>query len=681
MSEPPVITTAKVHWSADGQPLSDQYDDVYFSRHDGLAETRFVFLEHNQLAERWQNLEAGEQFVIAETGFGSGLNFLAAWQLWQQVAHPEARLHFISVERFPLLPADLQQALALWPQLQNQAQALQQAYPQVLAPGFHRLDFGPVRLTLILDDASAGLAALQACRHPAFPQGFAHHSVDAWFLDGFAPAKNPEMWQPPLFERIAQLSHPGTTLATFTCAGPVKRGLQQVGFTIAKVPGYGRKREMLTARFGETRASTEAGQAANQPQRSPHKAWAVNTNPPLRSGKVAVIGAGLAGCHSARALAERGLAVALFDQSAEVAQAASGNPQGVLYAKLGAQASNQADFNLQALLYALRHYRQLAATTEGLGDRCGVLQLAQSEPAAQLQQQLVATLGEQSLVRWLTAEQASAIAGTELQHPGLYFADAGWLQPTQVCKRLSQHPNIQLRSHCRVQTLAADNNGWQLLNDSGQSLGQFDSVVIANANDCRQFSQTAHLPVKPVRGQITQVAATANSQALQTVICGEGYVAPALAGQHCLGATFCPGDEGTDLRPAEHQRNLAQLAEIVPALVSEWRLKVVAGRAALRCTTPDYLPLVGPVAMVETMDQHFAALRKNALTPIHEPGAYHPGLFVNVGHGSRGLAYTPLAAQLLAAHLLGEPSPVSQPLAQALHPARFIIRDLTRNRR
>ncbi len=233
------IAPAKLLWKNAATPVSEIFDDVYYSTHNGLEETRYVFLRHNQLAERWQALPQHRQtcFTIAETGFGTGLNFLATCEEWVKSGTNHGTLHFISVAKHPLNKADLTKALQSWPVLNAYAEPLIEQYPP-LVTGFHRLEFPRlnIKLTLIFDDAISGFAQLNA-------------SVDAWYLDGFAPSKNPDMWQPALFEQIRRLSHKGTSLATFTSAGLVRRGLENVGFKITKHKGFGRKRERLLGNF------------------------------------------------------------------------------------------------------------------------------------------------------------------------------------------------------------------------------------------------------------------------------------------------------------------------------------------------------------------------------------------------------------------------------------------------
>jgi tRNA 5-methylaminomethyl-2-thiouridine biosynthesis bifunctional protein len=239
----------------DGEPFSPRFGDRYYAAGDGLAETEHVFLRGNRLAERFAALPADGRFTIGETGFGTGLNLLAAWRLFDRAAAPGATLRYHSVERWPLRATDLARAHARWPQLRPWAQALRAAWPELWpqagsrcaarpapAPtaGHAELAGGRVRLRLVVGDAAAALQQFDAA------------SVDAWFLDGFAPAKNPAMWSAEVAAALARASPPGATLATYTAAGWVRRHLQQAGFEVRREPGFGRKRQMSVGVRRET---------------------------------------------------------------------------------------------------------------------------------------------------------------------------------------------------------------------------------------------------------------------------------------------------------------------------------------------------------------------------------------------------------------------------------------------
>lgn len=680
MSDSTYIDHAQLQWDETGQPVSSTFGDVYFSRANGLEETRHVFLQHNQLSERWQKLNAGEHFTIAETGFGSGLNFLAVWQLWLTAAPADAQLHFVSVEKFPLTKTDLQRALALWPELSEFTAQLLDVYPVFVGTGFHRLSFmdGRIKLTLIINDAAAGFAQLLATPHPAFASYCT--KIDAWFLDGFAPSKNPQMWSDELFTAIRQLSHAGTTAATFSAAAIVKHGLKFAGFSIQKVAGFGRKREMVKACMEQE--PVVDNQDSLQPRSySPYPVpWTIDTAATAPAEKHAlIIGGGLAGCTSARALAERGWKVTLIERHAELAQEASGNPQGVLYAKLSPKNEAQAEFNLHALQFAQQFYRSRWNT---IGEQCGVLQLAHCESEQQLHEQLREKFSAaDALVQFVDAAQASTIAGVKLSQSALYFPNAGWINPRKLCETLTDHPAIHVVTDCAALTMEYSDDHWQINNNPNL---RAPVVIIANASDAKSFALTQHLPIKSIRGQITYLPQTPASGALKTLVCGEGYIGPAVNNLHCTGATFNLKDETRELRAEDHRTNLENVRLPLPELWDEWKelaVENLQGRVAFRCTLPDYLPLVGAVPHEHTMLEDFAALRKNARAAIYKTGPYHQGLFINIGHGSRGLAYTPLSAELLAAQINQEVLPLPRELANALNPARFLIRDLIKNKR
>ncbi|MET1078278.1 MAG: bifunctional tRNA (5-methylaminomethyl-2-thiouridine)(34)-methyltransferase MnmD/FAD-dependent 5-carboxymethylaminomethyl-2-thiouridine(34) oxidoreductase MnmC [Pseudomonas sp.] len=646
---------ADLEWDALGQPRSQQFDDVYFSNADALAETRYVFLANNDLPARFAALPAQHRLVIGETGFGTGLNFLCAWQLFEQVAAPDARLHFVSVEKYPLRHADLARALALWPELAHQAEALLGQY-QALHAGFQRLQFdgGRVVLTLLVGDALEMLPQLDA-------------RIDAWFLDGFAPAKNPEMWTPELFAELARLSTPATSLGTFTSTGYVRRALNQAGFKMKRVPGLGHKWEVLKGRFlGET---APAG-----------KPWFAR--PALRRPAVKqalVIGAGLAGCASAASLARRGWQVTLLERHADLAAEASGNPQGVLYLKLSAHGTALSRLILAGFGYTRRLLEQLHADRDW--QACGVLQLAFDAKEAQRQAQLAAHFSP-DLLRQVDQAAAEAHCGVPLPSGGLYFPEGGWVHPPALCRLLAEHPAIHLVTHQEALTLSREQDQWHAWS-GGRCLASATVVVLAGAADIGRFEQSAGLPLKRIRGQITRLPATTASVALRSVVCAEGYVAPARLGEHTLGASFDFHSDDLTPRSADHLSNLGLLQEISPALASQLQVDTLVaehlgGRAAFRCTSPDYLPIVGPLADPQAFASAYAALSKDARQVPEQVCPWYDGLYVNSGHGSRGLISAPLCGELLAAWLEDEPLPLPRDVAEACHPNRFALRALIR---
>ncbi|MFJ4587920.1 bifunctional tRNA (5-methylaminomethyl-2-thiouridine)(34)-methyltransferase MnmD/FAD-dependent 5-carboxymethylaminomethyl-2-thiouridine(34) oxidoreductase MnmC [Pseudomonas moraviensis] len=652
---------AQLDWDDHGRPRSRVFDDVYFSDQSGLEETRYVFLEQNRLAERFAALPANGRLVIGETGFGTGLNFLCAWQLFEQHAVAGARLHFVSVEKYPLTPADLHRALALWPELKPLADQLLKHYVAI-HPGFQRITLagGRVTLTLLIGDALEQLPQLDA-------------QIDAWFLDGFAPAKNPDMWTAELFVELARLAAPGSTISTFTSTGWVRRLLNAAGFKMKRTPGIGHKWEILRGEF--------LGWPAEVAAPLPAKPWFARPAPLSGERRVLVIGAGLAGCATASSLAARGWHVSLLERHAEVAQEASGNPQGVLYLKLSAHGTALSQLIVSGFGYTRRLLETLQRDTDW--DDCGVLQLAFNAKEAERHGQL-ATAFPEDLLQWLEQPEAQARAGVGVAHGGLFYPEGGWVHPPALCQAQAMHVNIELLSHHHALELRKVADQWQAF-DGERLLASAAVVVLAGAADIKRFAQSAELPLKRIRGQITRLAETAESHALATVVCAEGYVAPARLGEHTLGASFDFNSDDLTPTTAEHQGNLAMLEEISSDLlarlnISEQPLEHLEGRAAFRCTSPDYLPIVGPLADRAAFVQTYAALSKDARQVPDNPCPWLDGLYVNSGHGSRGLITAPLSGELLAAWLDNEPLPLPRSVAEACHPNRFALRQLIRGK-
>ena len=671
-NSPYQLQTASIDWGDDNVPRSSLYGDVYYCREHGLAETRYVFLEQNHLPARFSALGEHSTFTIAETGFGTGLNFLAAWQLWRKHKNTttNTRLHFVSVEKHPLHKTDLERALAQWPELSELSAELLAHYPELIA-GQHRLQFddGAVVLDLLFADTEQGFDSLLRSLHPHFTS--ANALIDAWFLDGFAPGTNPGMWSEPLLNSVATLSKPDCSFATFTAAGFVKRGLQQRGFTVEKVAGFGRKRDMLRGRF--TGAANPPPDQASRTRRRlvENAAWHLAAVQP-RPAMVAVVGAGLAGCSTAAALARRGIKVTLLEHHDDVAAGASGNPQAILYTKLSHQAGQLNQFALASFLYACRFYRTLP---ELPGELCGVLQLMGLHQQDQFDKLQSAFSDQGNWCRFVSAEQAGTIAGLPLTAPAVYFPQAGWLRPAELCRQLLVHRHITWLPGHTLSHLQQEKNGWVLQCDNGARFSA-DAVVLANSHHAKQLPQLAHLPLKTIRGQLSILPASDVSPHSRTVICHEGYIAPPVGDKIVVGASYDTQSQSTALRDEDNLDNLRKLQEAIPAIAIKHSPQTWQARAALRCTSPDYLPIVGPAPIAEQQRSAFAPLAKDARAIIDQHGLYYPGLYLNLAHGSRGLTSTPLAAEIIASQLCHEVSPLSRDLLRALSPSRFLMRSL-----
>lgn len=634
-----------LNFGDDGVPRSSAFDDVYFDKEAGLEETRYVFLQHNHLATRWQQLQPKQRFTIAETGFGTGLNFLCAWQQFLETTE-DGWLHFVSVEKYPLDKDKLIQSLAMWPSLEHLAKQLCERYP-VLCHGLHVIEFSEYRTTLTLwfGEASEGFQALNG-------------TIDAWFLDGFAPSKNPEMWSDELFQNIQRLSHQDTTFATFTAAGIVRRGLQSHGFDVKKVKGFGHKREMMVGTFI----------ASHEHKTTPAKPWFdIRYTRPITN--VLVVGSGIAGATTASALAQKGIQVDVWEQDSEVANGGSGNEQGMLYPKLSATDKPINRFYLSAYLFAQRFYQQQQTATPAW-QQCGLIQLPKDST-------------EQVRFEKILADQLYPETILTSHKRGLSLPLSGWVRPKVMCEHLLSHPSITVSLNKPLSDLKQTPYGF-IANSRGEQT-QYSHVILCTANHQETLSDWQTWPTKPIRGQVTQLPIQALSatdqdtvQQLTQVLCADGYVSPELDGHLNFGATYDLRNDSFEISLQSHQENLNKLQKLLPVNIENVSLDACKGRVGMRCTVTDYTPVVGPISSHKSLVEQYARLRNNAKWKSAEAPKTIEGLFVNFGHGSRGLVSAPLCAQYISSLILNDPAPIEQSIIEALHPNRFSIRRLKR---
>ncbi len=605
------IRSARVAF-AGGTPRSLDFDDTYFMTGRGIEESQLVFVEANQLPKRFAALRSGELFVLGETGFGTGLNVLLAAKCFSRHAPSGARLQILSAEKFPLTRADLEQALSHWPSLDSRTRRLVNDYPPPV-PGYHRIRLADtIDLILMYGDATALWQQAPAM-------------IDAWFLDGFAPSRNCQMWSPELFDALAQRSRPGATLATFSAAGEVRRGLIKAGFEIEKVAGFAHKRHRLTGHFPGN--------------------WTARS---LHVGKVLVAGAGLAGATTARALAELGWQVTVLDRAGP-ASGASGNLAGVVYATPSAHLTPQNRFYQSSLVRALSWFRHMNFPYHSNQGRLSDVTLV---PADQRQRSKLTEALESTA--WPGELLSRRDDGSFVLH------GAGYLRPAAWCRALLDHERIDIQQH-EIQSIAAD---VQIQTRDGLTMGA-DALILCLAEHTVSLPGLEWLFIKRIRGQVSYCAATDESRHWNQAVCHAGYLTPALDDCHCVGATFDLHRLGLGVDPADDRTNLDQLKSGLPEY---WRalggddIRLVDRRAAIRCQSPDFLPQAGALP-----------------DPGSNPHRLVPGVYLNIAHGSRGITHTPLCAEKLAAELTGMVLPVEPALSRALVPERFILRQRRRD--
>ena len=569
----------RLGWGEDGVPVSGRFGDVYFSREDELAESRAVFLQGCGLPQAW----AGRgRFVVGELGFGTGLNLCALVQMWRRNRPDEGRLHVFSVEGFPLAAEEARRALAHFPEVAEEAEALLRAWPPAV-PGFHRLDLPSewgVTLDLAVQPVETALSRWTG-------------RADAWFLDGFSPAGNPEMWSEAVLGAVAARSAPGARAATFTVAGSVRRGLQAQGFAVAKRPGHGRKRERLEA--------VAPGAPA----------------PAAQAPRVAVIGAGVAGAALARALAAAG-ARPLLVEAASPGAGGSGFPAALVTPRLDAGDPGLAELFAQAL----RRAHDLYSATEGAVLARGVIQLEQAErDAARFDRIAAQSVWDQGAMRRLDEREAAAALGESVAGGALRMGGALAVRPAAVLS--AWLAGIETRI-AEVAALHRTTDGVTLVDAGGARIAEVDQVVLAAGWGSAALAPA--LGLRPVMGQAEWVEGPTTAP-----VAWGGYAVPTGRGL-LFGATHDRDRTDVEVSDEATTRNLETLRARLPGLADRAAAAEVRGRrAAVRATSADRLPLAGALservfvlgglgsrgfALAPLLAEHVAALITGAPWPL-----------------------------------------------------------------
>jgi len=707
--EPAALGTSPKGEAAD-IPYSPLYDDTYYTAAGAEQQAQQVFLDGNHLPARWQGRT---RFVILETGFGLGNNFLTTWMAWRQDPARCPHLVFVSVEKHPLLKADLARVHGLSLDQADNATLPTDAQPRTtdhdttrhglasrllaawptLTPGLHSLHFDeplpdataavspsgqpPHRVSLLLGlgDIQDTLPALVA-------------SVDAFYLDGFSPAKNPRMWDADLLSRLNRLAAPCATAATWTVARGVRDALTTAGFRVERLPGLGSKRDMIRAVY-EPRYTPprQAGGWWPEPAR-------------VEDRQAIVVGAGLAGCATTLALCRAGWRVTLIDQHAGPAQAASGNPGGLYHSIVHGDDGLHARAHRAAALSTWRLVKDWIADGSLQGSSTGLLRLDSELHADQAQ----ALMSRQHLpadhVQWLEQAAAQQLAGMPVPSGGWLFHQAGWLHPAGLARRMldeaaSWQRDGQAALNCLWQqapdSISMTPDGrWQACRKA-ETLATASTLIVCNASDASCLLHTLPSeqavsvpPLSTTRGQITAVH-TRPLDGMRTPnlpVAGNGYVLPLSVQTMLCGATNQLGDTDASVRQADHRHNLAQAAALgvcSPQTAANLDTGGLQGRTSWRAAAQDRLPVIGALAWSpERLTASTPARRLDQVRLLPRQRSERGGLYVVAGLGSRGITWAGLIGDLIAHWVAGTPSPIEADLRDALDPARFVIRQMTR---
>lgn len=615
------LVPADVAFDASGIPVSPLYGDVYHSRSGALAQARHVFLSGNQLPGRWRGRAT---FTVCETGFGLGHNFLALWHAWRTDPDHCARLHVVSFEAHPFSRVDLARLImpALPDALRALAGQLLALWPP-LVPGLHRLEFesGALTLTLAFGAVKRLARQISAC-------------VDAYFLDGFAPKKNPEMWTPALFGQMARMANIGATAASWCCATQVRRALSDAGFLVSKAPGLGRKREMTVAVLRPA--------MGRQPPR--------DTGP----GPVVIVGGGFAGAGIAYSLALRGHPVTVLDPVFE--GGLGGSHQGHQAAALAPLISGDDDFRarLSRVGVACALQRWQALPSPAAPWRCGAIELAATTQDALQRQKTIERLAfPEDWVSWLAPAAASQRIGFAVRQGGAFFPDGQLVRPAMLVQALLRRAGVRCIAARAARLQSGAQGLWQVSDAQGGLIASAPTLVLSNAAAAVNLLRTAcgldGLPkvasILNLAGQVSYFSSGSSQHDPRLIIDGDGYWLPSVDNVCVGGSTYVPSALATEVTQGGHQAiidKLARLLNVTAFRINQW-LDRSGGWAGWRAVVADHLPVIGPVE-----------------------GA--GGLWLACAYGSRGLTWSALAGEVIGAQLNLEPAPIERELLRAIAP-------------
>ena len=602
------------HWQGadDGGIYAPDYGDVYATRSGAWGQASAVFIDGCELRERWLQRSC---IRLLETGFGLGVNFLATWASLRD-SGGSARLHYVAIEKHPFTQADLRAALELsiaaapsdsLATLRELADRLLASWPPLI-PGFHALELdGQVTLTLVFGDIAEALPRVAG-------------RFDAFFLDGFAPDRNPQMWSPAILSQLSPLAAPDARLASWCVAGAVRRALAEAGFIVGKRPGYGSKRDALAARWPDAADATSLPTSA------------------------IVIGAGIAGASAARQLARRGISVTVLERE-QPACGGSGNPVGIVRPEPGGATNPITELTAAGVTWLKRWIARHGSSVRH--DWCGVLRIARDER----KRDKIATQAGVSDIGWLKevdAQTAAQLCGATPADDAFHLPQAGWVSPPTLVRAMLDDPLISVQSGASVVVVERIDAKWRVHLADGSSM---DAALVVLATAFDEGFGPLRFTMGRARGQLSQLPER-SGHPLTMVVCRDGYISPAIDGMHTIGATVQHDDEEPSARRSDDEQNFDRLQRVLPGF-AESASQLQSGRVGWRATTQDRVPLVGKVA---------------------------DGLYASLGHGARGVTCAPLCAEFLAAMVCDEPLPLGRDWVARLDPLRLAGADVLRSR-
>ncbi len=526
--------------------FSEEFDDFYSSAKGAVAECNHVFIKGNNLNKRFENLGENSKFYIGEIGFGIGINFLTTCKSWLNNTKQNQVLEFYSFDKYLFRLSDFKKLDVSCPDLSEYISELERNYPRNIQGAQKILLFdGRIILNLIIGEIDNTQEYIKLM-----------DKVDAWYLDGFSPSKNPDLWSIKLFECIHKSCHENTTFSTYTSSGLVKNNLSESGFNHSRATGFSDKRHMLK------------GTVDTQLKK--------NTS----NTKVAVIGSGIAGCVLSYTLAKKGIEVDLYEKSDNICSGASSHELLVTYPRLSAHDTAFGSFTLHSYIFATNFYKRLKTDA---WKKTGVIILNHDAATEKRQSSLLEKRADGEIYRYIDPDEASEISGIDIKLNGLIYEDAGYILPEEMCKFLIESPKINIFTSSDIKNIKKNGEIFNL--NIGKKKFEYKNVCVCAGSETANIIDINGISVK--RGQVTHVESLDSVSRIKLPICAKGYISPRVNNIHLVGSSYSDSED-TDLSEEEHLYNLNNLK-----LIIDEEMNVITGQTGHRAVSKDHMPIVG----------------------------------------------------------------------------------------
>jgi len=634
-------------WIDNTHLYSEEFEDIYFNTENGIAESEYVFIDANNIANRFAN-NSLERFTLLELGFGTGLNFLNTLKHWQSSTKADSTwLDYIAIDKYPLTAQEINQALLVFPSLKSELALLLASYggaaPQYKPKLISELWVTEnVRLTYIPFDVA------DAIKHI-----IKHWSVlDAIYLDGFAPSKNPDMWSSDHYQQLSKICSSNTTFSSFTAAGTVRKGLQDAGFVVQKQKGYGQKREMILGHYGKQSVINSTGTPPWFKPASFEQSQMVTPNG--TDSKTLIVGGGIAGLSTAFHLAKTGKEIVLID-SQKIASGASGNRAGLAYPQFDINLSPMSHWSINAYEEACNFYREIDPNFT-------------VHKVVNIELQESAKFSAKRLDELSQLEELTEIITFK---SGKYWLSGIQVEPNKLCHKIKEHfirseLPVKVIENCQIKNMTFDDGQYKVCLSNGKQ-GQFDYVIYCSGKDARQLDECLKLGTDEKWGQVNVFDTPVNHP-----ISAKHYFLP-------VGANTLVGASYHKSMPDKLTRQ--QVNDVLSnSLLEQTHLKQlndISSRVSCRMTTMDRFPMIGGFPEFDQFQQAYCYLYKGLRYSDYPCCPYKSNALINVGYGSRGFSHAPWGAQFIT-KLITLPG-YSSAFSQLVHPSRFIISSLKRS--